>query len=119
MKNNNKKKNIDNWRSPIALFHFFVQNQLFKDCQSSFIPGDSCISQLLSLTQDIHKSFDCNTPEDIRGVFLDISKDFDKVSYEGLIFELKTIDYAIGELLKKTKPKGSSKWSQFFLEKKY
>ena len=35
-----------------ALFHFFVQNQLFTDCQSGFIPGDSCISQLLSITQD-------------------------------------------------------------------
>ena len=70
-----------------ALFHFFVQNQLFTDCQSGFIPGDSCISQLLSITQEIHKSFDCNSLEDIRGVFLDISKAFDKVWHEGLIFK--------------------------------
>ena len=72
-----------------ALFHFFVQNQLFTDCQSGFIPGVSCISQLLSITQEIHKSFDCNPPEYIRGVFLDISKAFYKVWHEGLIFKLK------------------------------
>ena len=73
-----------------ALFNFFVQNQLFTDCRSGFIPDDSCISQLLSITQEIHKSFDCDPPEDVRGVFLDISKAFDKVCHEGLIFKLKT-----------------------------
>ena len=43
---------------------FFVQNQLFTDCQSGLIPGNSCVSQLLSITQEIHKSFNCNPPED-------------------------------------------------------
>ena len=70
-----------------SLFNFFTQNQLFTDCQSGFISGDSCISQLLSLIQEIHKSFDCNPPEAVRGVFLDISKAFDKVWHEGLIFK--------------------------------
>ena len=73
-----------------AFLNFFVQNQLFTDCQSGFIPGDSCILQLLSIIQEIHKSFDCNPPEDVRGVFLDISKAFDKVWHEGLIFKLNT-----------------------------
>ena len=63
---------------------------MFADRQSGFIPGDSCISQLLFITQEIHKSFHCNPSEDIRGVFLDISKAFDKVWHEGLIFKLKT-----------------------------
>ena len=45
---------------------------------------------ILSIAQEIHKLFDCNAPEDVRGVFLDISKAFDKVWHEGLIFELKT-----------------------------
>ena len=39
-----------------AIFNFFVQNQLFTDCQSSFILGDSCVSQLLYITLEIHKS---------------------------------------------------------------
>ena len=47
------------------LFNFFVQNKLFTDCQSRFIPGGSCILQLLSITQEIHKSFECNPLEDI------------------------------------------------------
>ena len=33
-----------------ALFNFFVQNQLFSDSQSGFMPDNSCILQLLSIT---------------------------------------------------------------------
>ena len=66
---------------------FFVQNQLFTDCQSGLIPGNSCVSQLLSITQEIHKSFNCNPPEDKVVVFLDISKAFDKVWHKGIIFK--------------------------------
>ena len=62
---------------------------MFTDFQSGFIPGDSCVLQLLSIAQEIHTSFDCNILEDVRGVFLDISKSFDKVWHEGLIFKLK------------------------------
>ena len=49
-----------------ALFNFFVQNQLMTDCQLGFIAGDSCVSQLLPMTQEIHKSFQCNCPDDVR-----------------------------------------------------
>ena len=73
-----------------ALFKFFVQNQLFTDCQTSFIPGNSCVSLLLSITQEIHKSFDCNSSKDVRGAFLDISKAFHKAWHERLIFKFKT-----------------------------
>ena len=76
-----------------------MQNKLFTECQSGFIPGDSCIAQLLSITHEIYKIFDCNPPADTRGIFLDISKAFDKVWHEGLIIKLKT--YGIdGDLLK-------------------
>ena len=62
-----------------ALFNFFLQNKLFTSCQSGFIPGDSCVSQLLSITHEIYKSFDCHPPTDMRNIFLDISKAFGKV----------------------------------------
>ena len=62
---------------------------MFTDCQSGFILGDSCVSQLLSITQVIHKSFDCNPPENVRGVFLDVFKSFTKAWHEGLIFKSK------------------------------
>ena len=72
------------------MFNFFLQNKLFNLCQSGFIPGDSCVSQLLSITHETYKSFDCHPSTDMRGTFLDISKAFDEVWHEGLIFKLKT-----------------------------
>ena len=55
---------------------------MFTECQSGFLPGYSCTSQLLSITHEIYKSFDCNP--------LDISKAFDKVWYDELIYKLKS-----------------------------
>ena len=61
------------------LFNHFHQNQLFTRCQYGFLPGDSCISQLLSIVHEINSSFDCDPTIDVRGIFLDISKAFGKV----------------------------------------
>ena len=55
--------------------------------QSGLRPGDSCINQLLCITHDIYQSLDDGL--ETRGVFLDISKAFDKVWHEGLLFKLK------------------------------
>ena len=79
-----------------------MQNKLFTECQSGFIPGGSFIVQLLSITHEIYKDFDCNLPADMRGFFLDISKVFDKIWHEGLIFKLKAygINGIEGDLLK-------------------
>ena len=57
-----------------SLFNYFIQNKLFAECKSGFIPGDSCVAQLLSITHEIYKSFDCNPPYHVRVTFLDISK---------------------------------------------
>ena len=63
------------------------------------MPGDSCVTQLLSIIHEIFNSFDYNPSVDIRGIFLDISKAFDKVLHDGLIFKLQM--YSIdGKLLK-------------------
>ena len=45
--------------------------------QTSFKLGGSCINQLLSIIHETYKSFD--DVFEVRGVFLDISKPFDKV----------------------------------------
>ena len=69
------------------MFEFFTDNELISSNQSSFKPGDSCINQLLCITHDIYESID----EDLEtsGVFLDISKAFDKVWHGSLLYKLK------------------------------
>ena len=71
------------------LFAFFVNWNLFSKHQSSFCPGGSCIYQLLANIHDIFLSFDSSSSLETRGVFLDISKAFNRVQHDGLLFELK------------------------------
>ena len=79
------------------MFGFFLDEDLISDNQSGFKPGDSCINQLLSITHNIYKSFDDGY--EVRGVFLDISKAFDKVWHDGFIFKLQE-NRISGNLLK-------------------
>ena len=69
------------------MFNFFITNHLISTNQSGFKPKDSCINQLLSITLGIYAAFD--EGYEVWGVFLDISKAFDKVWHEGLIFKSK------------------------------
>ena len=77
--------------SSIRVFYysieFFIRNDLISQSQSGFKPGDSCINQLLAITHEIYKSFDACL--DVRAVFLDISKAFDKVWHQGLLYKLE------------------------------
>ena len=60
---------------------------MFSSNQSGLKLGVLCINQLLSITHKVYKSF--NGGFEMRGVFLDISKTFDKVWHKGVIFKLK------------------------------
>ena len=79
------------------MFTFFTENNLISPDQSGFRPGDSCVNQLLAITHEIYKSFDEGF--EVRGVFLDISKAFDKVWHEVLSLKLNQ-NGIFGNLLK-------------------
>ena len=75
------------------IFEYLTTNKLIPDNQSDFKLGDSCVNQLLSITHEIYRSL--HNGLEVRGVFLDISKAFDKVWHEGLILN----QYGISENL--------------------
>ena len=70
------------------LYNYLNTNNLLTKNQSGFRPGDSTTNKLLYLVNEIHMAFDDPKPLEIRAVFLDISKAFDKVWHVGLLFKL-------------------------------
>ena len=56
--------------------------------KSRFRPGVSCVNQLLTITHETYKSFDDGL--EVEGVFLNVSKTFDKVWHLGLLLRLLT-----------------------------
>ena len=54
------------------------------------MPGDSSISQLLYIFHEIQSTFDYKPTTDVRAIFLEISKAFEKVWYQGILFKLKS-----------------------------
>ena len=71
----------------IHIYNHLTSNNLITKNQSGFRPNDSVTNQLIYLVHQIHSSLDKNL--DVRHVFLDISKAFDKVWHKGLIFKLR------------------------------
>ena len=82
------------------MFSFLSENELIAPKQSRFWPGDSCTNQLLSITHEILSAFDDG--HEVKGAFLDISKAFDSVWHEGLLFKLQQ-NGILGELITLTK----------------
>ena len=110
----NDKRLVNNYR-PISLlpifgkifekiifnkmYSFLLEENLLNPNQSGFRPSDSCINQLVAITHEIFEAFDCNPSLEVRSVFLDISKAFDKVWHDGLLYKLKSMGIS-GELYK-------------------
>ena len=69
------------------VYYYLNSHNLVSKNQSGFRPGDSTIYQLISITSNIYESFE--KYDETRAVFLDISKAFDKVWHEGIIYKLK------------------------------
>ena len=43
-----------------SLHNYFIENNFLSPHQSDFIPGDSPVQQLISVTHEIYNAFDCN-----------------------------------------------------------
>ena len=69
------------------MYNHLILNNLITKNQPGFRPGDSVTNQLIFLVDKIHSSLDINL--EVRSVFLDMSKAFDKVWHEGLLFKLR------------------------------
>ena len=73
------------------MYQFLEERNLLSIHQSGLRSNDSCINHLLFIIHTLCKTFDAYPTRDARGDFLDMSKAFDKVWQEGLIYKLKSV----------------------------
>ena len=71
------------------VFNFFLDNEVITTLQSGFIPGDSTVNQLVDVNNTFCKALD--EGKEIRAIFCDISKAFDRVWHRGLLFKLQSV----------------------------
>ena len=69
------------------LHNFLLDNQIITPLQSKFTRGDSTVNQLLDINNNFCLALD--EGKEVRAVFCDISKAFDRVWHRGLIAKLK------------------------------
>ncbi len=79
-----------------ALYNYVTNNEILTTFQSGFITGDSTVNQLSYIYNDICKALDDG--KEVRAVFCDISKAFDRVWHRGLLFKLSSAGIS-GDLL--------------------
>jgi hypothetical protein len=79
------------------VYNFFLDNNILSPFQSGFVPGDSPVNQLTFIYHSFCKAID--EGKEVRAVFFDISKAFDRVWHKGLIAKLKSAGIN-GQLLK-------------------
>ena len=70
-------------------YNFLHDHRILSPLQSGFIPGDSTINQLTFLYNEFSQALD--NGKEVRVVFCDISKAFDRVWHKGLLFKLRSI----------------------------
>ena len=71
---------------------YLEANTIISEFQSGFKPTDSTINQLAYLCNEFAKAID--ESKEIRVVFLDISKAFDRVWHKGLLAKLRAIGFS-------------------------
>ena len=78
------------------VYNYLHKHKILTDHQSGFRPNDSSVNQLAYLYHQFCLALD--QKKDIRLVFCDITKAFDRVWYEGIIYKLQKIGI-VGSLL--------------------
>ena len=78
------------------LYNHFWDNNILSPLQSGFIPGDSTTNQLTFLYNTFCQALD--TGKEVRVVFCDVSKAFDRVWHKSLLYKLKAA-WVSGSLL--------------------
>lgn len=69
------------------LYNHLLEFEIITKYQSGFIPGDSTVYQLLSMYNTIVSKLDKGL--EIRSIFCDVSKAFDRVWHPGLLYKLE------------------------------
>ena len=76
-----------------SFFNLIDTRNMLSVHQSGFRPGDLRVHQLIYIVHDIYNAFDANPGLEVRGVFLDISKVFDRVWHKGLLYKPVPTNY--------------------------
>ena len=105
------------------VFNFFRDNAVITSLQSGFIPGDSTVNQLADIYNTFCKALDDG--KEVRAIFCDISKAFDRVWHNGLIHKLRNVgivgtllnwftDYLSNRKQRVVLPAAASDWTQIY-----
>ena len=71
------------------IFNFFKEQNVIICFQSGIVPGDSTTNQLVEIYNTFCKALD--EGKEVRAIFCDISKAFDRVWHKGLLFKLQNV----------------------------
>ena len=71
-----------------SICDFINKSNLFNNNQSGFRPSDSCIHQFISITNNC--TLFANPSLEVCDVFLDLSKAFDRVWHDDLLYKLNS-----------------------------
>ena len=102
------------------VFNFFRANSVLTNVQSGFIPADSTVNQLVDIYNTFCKALD--EGKEVRAIFCDVSKAFDRVWHKGLLFKLKSVgisdslldwfeDYLSNRKQRVVLPGATSRWT--------
>ena len=78
------------------VFNVLNDHHVITTLQSGFVPGDSSVNQLDDIYNTFCQALDAG--KEVRAIFCDISKAFDRVWHKGLLFKLNSVGIS-GSLL--------------------